>query len=136
MGTIFVAYGGGEHRNVVLERATELAASGDHDLLVYHLATDPQVSAPIVRDEITSVIEEVTRYVAYEIEIDSPAADSAPETQSKPARFLEALEGTDCDIEYIVMGAVDRGPVEQFTHHSMTSAVLDEGISPVMLVPS
>lgn len=136
MGTIFVAYGGGEHRNRVLERATELAASGDHDLLVYHLATDPRASGPSVREEISSVIREVTPHVAYEIEIDDLPSDSTDESQSKPARLLEALDGTEGDVEYVVMGDVERGPVEQFTHHSMTGAVLNEGICPVMLVPA
>lgn len=135
MGTIFVAYGGGEHRNVVLETATELAASGGHDLLVYHVTEARTTSEPRVRDEIRSVVQHVTPYVAYEIEIDGPATAAADEFPSKETKLVDAIHRSDRDPEYVVMGDVDRGPVEQFTHPSLTRAVLTETTYPVMLVP-
>lgn len=135
MGTIFVAYGGGEHRNVVLETATELAASGGHDLLVYHVTEARTTSEPRVRDEIRSVVQQVTRYVAYEIEIDGSATAAADESPSKESKLVDAIHRAEPDLEYVVMGDVDRGPVEQFTQPSTTRAVLDDATYPVMLVP-
>lgn len=135
MGTVFVAYGGGEHRNVVLETATELASSGDHDLHVYHYAEDQMTPETRVRDEIRSVVQEVTPYVAYEIEIGGPATEAADESHSKETKLVDAIHRAEHELEYVVMGDVDRGPVEQFTHPSMTRAVLKKTSCPVMLVP-
>lgn len=135
MGTIFVAYGGGSHRHVVLETAVELASAGDHDLLVYHLKeadTDPEMR---IRDEIRTAVEQVGAYVAYEIEIDGSEDSPDAGEPSREARLLEAIDRPDREFEFAVMGDVDRGPVEQFTHSSLTRAVLNDGTCPVMLVP-
>lgn len=135
MGTIFVAYGGGSHRHAVLETAVELASSGDHDVLVYHLKeedTDPETT---VRDEIRNAVEQVAPYVAYEIEIDG--TEDAPDAgePSRETRLLEAIDRPDREFEFVVLGDVDRGPVEQFTHPSLTRAVLNDATCPVTLVP-
>lgn len=135
MGTIFVAYGGGEHRNRVLETAVEQASSDDHDVLVYHVMTEQTPAERRVRDEIRSVVQQQVSYVAYDIEIDGGAVDGTGTDVSKETKLVEAIDRPDQAFEYVVMGDVNRGPVEQFTHSSMTRAVLNEATCPVMLVP-
>lgn len=135
MGTIFVAYGGGEHRNRVLETAVEQAAAGNHDVLVYHVMTEQTPDERRVRDEIRNVVQQRDPYVAYDIEIDGGAVDGTGTDDPKETKLLEAIDRSALDFEYVVMGDVNRGPVEQFTHSSMTRAVLNEATCPVMLVP-
>lgn len=46
------------------------------------------------------------------------------------------VESADRDYEYVVMGNIERGPIEEFFLSDMSEAILDTHTLPVMLVPS
>ncbi len=134
MGTIFVAYGNRDRRADVLKFAVEQASAGGFELVVFHVQETPSESAMGVRAEIESVIEEIDPYLVYDIEIERPNNRSEP-AMAKEERLLKAIFDTDRDFEYVVMGTIERGPIEKFTHSSMTKAVLNKRSIPVTLVP-
>jgi nucleotide-binding universal stress UspA family protein len=129
MGGIFVAYGGRDHRTDVLEFAVEQAMSGGRDLVVYHVREDKSESVPEVREEIEFVVRKKDPSLVYDIEIDRQ------KDRSKRELLLEAVFETDRDFDYVVMGEIKRGPLEEITHSSLTKAVLNEHSIPVTLVP-
>lgn len=132
MSTIFVAYGNRDRRYEVLEFAARQATAGDYGLLVYHILERPNESMEQVTEEIESVVDRVDPYLVYDIEIERVGRHDDRRRQD---RLIRAITDTDRDVEYVVMGEVERGPLEQFTHSSMTEAVLRERSHPVALVP-
>lgn len=135
METIFVAYGEPGHRNTVLEFATEQAAASKYDLLVYHVYENEEESVQQVREEIETIIERIAPGLSFEIEINTRNGTSDLTNVSKQKRLTDAILESDRDYEYIVMGDIERDSLEEFTHASMTKAVLEMHAVPVMLVP-
>lgn len=135
MGTIFVAYGDRDRRREILEFAVEQAASCGHDLVVYHVHEAPSESTTMVRDEIERVVQDTDPYLVYDIEIERWNDRSGERAVSKQERLLDAIFESGRDYEYVVMGEIERGTLEGFTHSSMTEAVLKERAIPVVLVP-
>lgn len=135
MGTIFVAYGEPGQREIVLEFAIEQAAACDHDVLVYHVQESPEESEEQIREEITTVVQRTASQLAVEVQIDSPDEFSDRTNVSTQKRLTDAIFETDRDFEYVVMGAVQRGSLEELSHSSTTKAVLKAHTIPVMLVP-
>lgn len=128
MGNILVAYGG-DRRKGVLEVAVERAAAGGHELYVLHVQGEPGDSSTGIRDEIEAIVQQTDPYIVYDIDIDR-ADEGGGSTQD---RLIGAIDARA--YEYVVMGAVNRGSIEDFTHSSMTEAVLEERVIPVLLVP-
>lgn len=135
MGTIFVAYGEPEDRNAVLEFAAEQAAPCGHDLHVYHTQESADESPREIREEIDAAMERTAPAVTYEVEIETEEEYSDQTNVSEQKRLTDALLRDDRDYEYAVMGDVERGSIEEFTHGSMTKAVLKTHAIPVLLVP-
>lgn len=135
MGAIFVAYGERDRRTDVLEFAVDRAASCGCDLVVYHIQEARSESASEVREEIESVVQGADSFLVYDIEIDRVENRSSETVRSKQELLHRAIFETDRDYEYAVMGQIERGPIEDITHPSMTKAVLDKRSIPVMLVP-
>lgn len=135
MGTIFVAYGEPGHRKIVLEFAIDQAAACGHDLLVYHVQESPAESAQQLREEIATVVQRIAPQLTFEVQIDSPGEFSDLTNVSTGKRLTDAILETDRDYEYVVMGDVERGSLEEFAHASATEAVLETHAVPVMLVP-
>lgn len=135
MGAIFVAYGERDGRADVLEFAVDQATSCGHDLVVYHVQEAESESPHEVREEIESVVQQRDPFVVYDIEIESLEDHSGEAGPSKQELLLGAVFETDRDFEYVVMGDIERGPIEDIAHSSMTRAILDEGSIPVLLVP-
>lgn len=132
MGTIFVAYGEPEHRTSVLEFAAEQAAACDHDLLVYHVQDPTADSAERVREETESVVQGTAPGIAFTVHINTPDDVSRV---SKRKRLTDAILESDREYEYVVMANIERASLQDFTHDSMTEAVLETHEIPVMLVP-
>lgn len=135
MGTIFVAYGDREGRFDVLEFAVDQSASSDHDLLIYHILESQETSAKTVRTEIEQAMEQMNPYIVYDIRIDKLTDRSTGSGETKSERIIDAISQPRRYIEYVVMGEIERGPIEGITHSSLTRAVLKECDVPVMLVP-
>ncbi|AKH97555.1 universal stress protein [Halanaeroarchaeum sulfurireducens] len=135
MGTIFVAYGGPGNKNAVLEFAVEQAAASEHDLLVYHVLEDEQESSQEIREEVERVVESVDPSVTYEVQFNTRSEVSDRTNISKQKRLTSAIQESDRDYEYVVMGCVERPTIEGIVHASMTEAVLEMHSTPVMLVP-
>lgn len=135
MGTIFVAYGESGHRNKLLEFAVEQAAASEHDLLVYHVQETEEESPDRIREEIETVIRSTAPEVTVEVELDFRDEFSDLTNVSKRKRLTNAILESDRDYEYVVMGGIERDPVEGLVHASMTEAVLELHAVPVMLVP-
>lgn len=142
MGTIFVAYGEESHRERVLEFAAERADASGDDLFVYHIHDTAETSEQRIHDEIGSVIERTAPGIEFEVQIgprDRLEADEAAYERTKVSKrkqLLDAIVESDREYEYIVMGNVDHGPVEEFVLPSMTEAVLETNAAPVALVPA
>jgi len=134
MATIFVAYGDHDERETVLAFAAERAAASGDDLYVYHAQEDHEQPEPL-REEVAAVIERTAPAVEYETSIDVPDVESDLTNVSKQKRLLDAILGTDREFAYVVMGNVERGPVERLALPSMTEAVLESRGVPVVLVP-
>lgn len=141
MGTIFVAYGQEPYRETVLEFAAKRAAAAADDLFVYHIHEVNDQSTEQMRGEIEAVIQRTAPDVDFEITIGLPEHLDPQEskyersTVSPRKQLLDAITATDRDYEYVVMGNIEHGPVEEFFLTSMTEAVLDTYEIPVMLVP-
>lgn len=135
MGTIFIAYGERDGRTEVLEFAVDQASTCGHDLLVYHVQEAQSESVAEVRTEIETTVEERAPFLVYDIEIDRSDGRAGSPVRSKQDLLVEAIFERDRDVDYVVMGEVRRGPIEEFTHSSMTEAVLKEHDIPVTLVP-
>lgn len=132
MGTIFVAYGG-SRRKLILEAAVDRAATDSHDLLICQIQEEPSDPVDRVRDEVETVVGQIDPHTALEIEV-AETSDGEGD-RSVQARLLEAINQRDRSFEYVVMGDIDRGSIEKFTHSSLTEAVLNDGTYPVLLVP-
>lgn len=119
----------------MLEFVAEQASASGFDLLVYHIQETPSESAMEVREAIESIVQGVDPYLVYDIVIERWDDRSGESDSSKQERLLEAIFGSDRDVEYVVMGEIERGPIEEFTHSSVPKAVLNERTIPVTLVP-
>jgi nucleotide-binding universal stress UspA family protein len=135
MSAIFVAYGERDRRTDVLEFAVDQAMSCGRELVVYHVQEVESESVGEIRAEIESVVQKKDPFLVYDIEIDRLEASSTEAGISKQELLLRAIFESDRDLDYVVMGEIKRGPIEDITHSSMTKPVLDEHSIPVMLVP-
>lgn len=135
MAAIFVAYGERDRRTDILEFAVEQAASCGHDLVVYHIQEARSESVGEIREEIETVVQQVDPYLVYDIEIVRLDGEFGKTGESKQEHLLRAIFETDREYAYVVMGKIDRGPIAEITHSSMTKAVLNEHSIPVLLVP-
>lgn len=139
MGTVFVAYGKESSREPVLEFAAERAAVAGDDLFVYHIRELDDPSDERIRTEIEEVIRRTAPDVDFEVSIgglDTQEGEYEQSRVSKRKQLLDTITATDRDYEYVVMGNVERGPIEEFVLSSMSEAVLDTRRIPVMLVPA
>lgn len=135
MGTIFVAYGGGEHRTTVLEFAAEQAAVSEHDLFVYHAQASEADAVQQLHDEIAAVIQRTAPDSPVEVEIETRDEVSDQTNVSDQKRLTDAIREFDRDCEYIVVGDSERDSLEGLSHGSMTEAVLKMRAAPVVVVP-
>jgi hypothetical protein len=135
MGTIFVAYGEPGSRDTVLAFAVEQAAASGHDLLVYHVEESGEESASSIRDEVERVVENTAPGVDFEVGINFRDEVTDRTNVSKRKRLTDAIQESDREYEYVVMGDIERDSLEGLTHASMTEAVLGLHAVPVMLVP-
>lgn len=135
MAAIFVAYGERERRTEILEFAVDQATSCGHELVVYHIQEAKSESVPEIREEIETVVQHVDPYLVYDIEIVRFDDQSRKTGRSKQEVLLRAIFETDREFAYVVMGEIERGPIAEITHSSMTKAVLNEHSIPVLLVP-
>lgn len=136
MGTVFVAYGEPEHRDTVLRFAAKQAANCDHDLFIYHIQESTADSIERIHEEAETVLEETAPQVPFSVHINTPDDTSGLSTPSKSKRLIDAILETDPDYEYVVMGDIERGSLEDLTHDSLTRAILKTHSIPVLLVPS
>lgn len=138
MGTIFIAYGKEPYRETVLEFAAKRAAAAGDDLLVYHIHESEDESDDRIRTEVKEVIQRTAPDVDFEVSIgrlDTQEGEYEQSTVSKQKQLLNMITVNDRDYEYVVMGNVEQGLVEEFLLSSMSEAVLDTHTIPVMLVP-
>jgi hypothetical protein len=135
MSAIFVAYGERDRRTDVLEFAVDQAMSCGRELVVYHVQEARSESVDEVRSEIESVVQAKDPFLVYDIEIDRLESSSKEAGVSKQELLRDAIFESDREFEYVVMGDVERGPLEDIAHSSMTNPVLDERSIPVLLVP-
>ncbi|QLG27160.1 universal stress protein [Halorarum halophilum] len=135
MGTIFVAFGGSEHRSNVLEFAVEQAAVSDHDLFVYHVQESEEESVQQIRDEIETVIRRTAPDLTFEVEIDTRGGFSDRTNVSEEKLLTDAILDSDRDYEFVVMGDREHDFLDDLMHSSMTETVLETHAIPVMLVP-
>lgn len=136
MGTIFVAYGGPEGRERVLEFAARRARASDDGLYVYHIPELAGDATDEVRAEIAAVLDRTAPDVTVEIAVDDRDRASDATNVSPTKRLVDAVLDADREFEYVVMGHVDRGTLERLTVPSMTEAVLETRSIPVVLVPA
>lgn len=138
MGTILVAYGKNPHRKTVLEFAIKRAAAANDELSVYHINEPEDDSSHQVRTEIEQTIQQAEPDVEFEVVIEDleTVQDKFEQSNvSKQKQLADTIESSDRDYEYIIMGDIERGPIEEFFLSSMSEAVLDTHALPVMLVP-
>lgn len=138
MGTILVAYGKDPHRNTVLEFAVERAAAANDDLFVYHINEPEDDSPDQIQTEIQQTIQQAEPGVEFEVaieDLDTVQEKFERSNVSKQKQLADMIESPDRDYEYVVMGNIERGPIEGFFLSSMSEAVLDTHVIPVMLVP-
>lgn len=135
MGTIFVAFGGSEHRSAVLEFAVKQAAVSEHDLFVYHVQESEEESVQQFRDEIESVIQRTAPDVTFEVKIDTRGEFSDRTNVSEEKLLTDAILDSGRDYEYVVMGDRKHDLLGDLIHASMTETVLETHAIPVMLVP-
>lgn len=135
MGTVFVAYGEPGGREAVLRFAAEQAGAAGHELLVYHVQEPESDPADALRAAVEATVAEVAPGLEVTVRVDSrnPVTD---ETNVSPAkRLVDAVLASVDDVEYVVMGDVERGSIDGLVHASLTEAVLDTHAVPVLLVP-
>lgn len=135
MGTILVAYGEPGDREEVLRVAAEQAVAAGYDLLVYHVQEGDDESAEAVEDEARAVLAEVAPDVDVEVRVDTREKLSDATNVSPQKRLVDAILEDAESYEYVVMGDVERGAVDELVHASMTAAVLKAHAVPVLLVP-
>jgi nucleotide-binding universal stress UspA family protein len=138
MGTILVAYGKDPHRKTVLKFAVERAAAANDDLFVYHINEPEDTSPDQIQAEIEQTIQQTNSAVEFEIAIEDLGTVQEKfeqSTISKQKQLADMIDSPDRDYEYIVMGNIERGPIEGFFLSSMSEAVLNTHALPVMLVP-
>lgn len=134
MATVFVAYGEGGREDVLAFAAERARESGD-DLYVYHYQETASETADEVRAEIEAVLAEVAPDVSAEIVVETGRGGSDDTNVSSQKKLADAIEKTDREWSYVVMGNVEHGAVESFVLPSLTETVLDLRDVPVMLVP-
>lgn len=135
MGTILVAYGEPGDREEVLRVAAEQAGAAGYDLLVYHVQEGDDESAEAVEAEARAVVAEVAPDVDVEVRVDAREELSDATNVSPQKRLVDAILEDAESYEYVVMGDVERGAVDELVHASMTTAVLKAHAVPVLLVP-
>lgn len=135
MGTIFVAYGGPDNRERVLEFAADQAAASGDDLFVYHVQESADDRGDDVSEEVARVVGRTAPEVAYEIRIDAREGYSDQTNVSKQKPLVDTLLDSDRDFEYAVMGNRERSPLDELVIPSMTETVLETRAIPVVLVP-
>lgn len=138
MGTILVAYGKNPHRKTVLEFAIERAAATNDALFIYHINEREDKSPNEIRTEIEQTIQQAESGVEFEVAINNLNAVEKNIEQSndpKQKQLADMIESSDREYEYIVMGNIERGPIEGFFLSSMSEAVLNTHALPTMLVP-
>lgn len=138
MGTLFVAYGKEQSRKPVLEFAAQRAAAAGDELFVYHIRELEDPPDERIRTEVEEVIQRTAPEVDFEVSIsglENQEGEYERSKVSKRKQLLDMIMATDRDYEYVVMGNVEQGPVEEFILSSMSEAVLDTQRIPVMLVP-
>jgi nucleotide-binding universal stress UspA family protein len=118
-----------------LEFAVDQATTCGHELVVYHIQEAQSESVAEVRKEIETIVQQQDPYLVYDIEIDRWDSRSKERGQSKQNQLRKAIFETNRDYEYVVMGEIERGPIEGITHSSMTKAILKEHEIPILLVP-
>lgn len=135
MGTIFVAYGGEpDERTTLLAFAAERAAASGDDLFVYHVQETADESAQALRSEIADVMERTAPEVDFEVDLNFQSEFTEDENVSNQKRLTDAVLSAG-PFEYVVMGDVERGTIEELVLPSMTEAVLETHEVPVLLVP-
>lgn len=135
MGTVFVAYGDHEGREVVLEFAAERARESGDDLYVYHVQETADESAREVHQEIQAVMERAAPDVSFRVEIEGGKGESDRTNVSTQKRLTDAILDPNREFEYVVMGNVVHGAVESLVLPSLTEAVLETREISVLLVP-
>lgn len=138
MGTIFVAYGKEPHRETVLEFAAQRAAAADDDLFVYHIHESEDESDGRIRTGVEEVIRRTAPEIDFEVligRLETQEGGYERSKVSKQRQLLDMITANNRDYEYVVMGNVEQGLVEEFLLSSMSEAVLDTHKIPVMLVP-
>lgn len=139
MGTIFVAYGKKPHRETVLEFAAKRAMAAGDDLFIYHIHESDDESDDQVRTEVEGILQQTAPEVDFEVVVGRLGTQKGEYDRSpvsKQKQLLDMITTTDRDYEYVVMGNVKQGLVEEFLLSSMSEAVLDTYKIPVMLVPA
>lgn len=138
MGTLFVAYGKEPARKPVLEFAAQRAAVAGDDLFVYHIREQADPPDERLRAEIEEVMRRTAPDVDFEVSIgglDTQEGEYERSPVSKRKQLLDTITAAERDYEYVVMGNIDEGPIEELILSSMSEAVLDTRRIPVMLVP-
>lgn len=135
MGTLFVAYGEPDERTAVLEFALERAAAAGDDLLVHHVLESEAEEPDAIREEVATTVERVAPDVAFEVRLDDRGVYSDESNVSTRKRLIDAILADGAEYDYVVMGNVEHGAIEELTLSSVTEAVLDTHAIPVLLVP-
>lgn len=135
MGTLFVSYGGPEHREEVLAFAAKQAAAAEYDLFVYHVQERTDESVEAVRTEIGEVLADTAPSVDAEIGIETRETPSDETNIATRKLVTDALFESDREFEYAVVGDIERGSIGEAMHASLTQAILNYHAIPVMLVP-
>jgi len=136
MGTIFVAYGGlPEERTAVLEFAAERAAASGDGLFVYHAREVADEPAPDLETEVRTTVDRVDPDIQVEVDLNVETGDAEAAEVSKQERLTDAILEGHREFEYVVMGEIEHGRIEEVVLPSLTEAVLDTHRIPVLLVP-
>lgn len=135
MGTLFVAYGEPAERTAVLEFALERASVAGDDLVVHHVIESETAEPDAIREEVAATVERVAPDVAYEVRLDDRGVYSDESNVSTRKRLIDAILEDGAEYDYVVMGNVEHGAIEELTLSSMTEAVIDTHAIPVLLVP-
>jgi nucleotide-binding universal stress UspA family protein len=136
MGTIFVAYGGlPEERTAVLEFAAERAAASGGGLFVYHAREVADEPARDLEAEVRTTVDRVDPDIPLELDLNVETDDAEAADVSKQTRLTDAILESGREFEYVVMGEVEQGRIEELVLPSMTEAVLNTHRVPVLLVP-
>lgn len=134
MTTVFVAFGEPEQRATVLGFAAKQATASGYSLYVYHIH-ESEEPAQSIRAEAERIITDAPGQIDYDIDIDQREEFSDLTNVSRQKRLTDAIFSADRDFEYVVMGDIERDRLENFSHASLTRAVLERHAIPVLLVP-